>query len=123
MASMQDDVRALKENLVGPGGRTLTSAPFSLSATGNVVSVVAGKRIKVFAVKLVVSAAISVNWRDGASGDLEGAQPYAANGGYTESVNPPGFLFATTAGNPLALVITGSGTASGRVSYWDDDAT
>lgn len=103
--------------------KTLQSAPFSVSATGTVVAAVASKRIKVYAVKLVVSAAISVKWRDGGSADIEGAQPFAANSGSVEFVDPPNFLFGTTAGNSLDLVITGSGTAAGRVSYWSDDAT
>ena len=103
--------------------KTLKSASFSLSATGTVITAVATKRLKVYAIKLVVSAAISVNFRDGASTGLEGAQAIAANGGYIESVNPPAFLFGTTAGNSLDLVISGTGTAAGRVSYWDDDTT
>ena len=102
---------------------TLKTASFSLAATGAVVAAVSGKRIKVYAVRLVVSAAVSVNFRDGASTALEGAQPLAANGGFAESVNPPAFLFATTAGNALDLVISGAGTVSGRVSYWDEDAS
>lgn len=104
-------------------GKTLKSASFSLSATGSVVTAVTSKRIKVFAVKLVCSAAISVNFRSGASTSLEGAQAIAANGGYVEAVNPPAFLFGTTAGESLDLVISGTGTAAGRVSYWDDDAS
>ena len=103
--------------------RTLRSARFSLTATGTVVSAVASKRIKVYAVKLVCSAALSVNFRSGASTLLEDPVPLPANGGYTESVEPPNFLFGTTAGDRLDLVISGTGTASGRVSYWDDDAT
>ena len=105
----------------GGSGKTLKSASFSLSATGSVVSAVASKRIKVYAVKLIVSAAISVNFRSGGATALEGAQPIAANGGFIESVNPPAFLFGTTAGESLDLVISGTGTASGRISYWDDD--
>lgn len=107
----------------GGSGKTLRTAKFSLTATGQVIAAVTGKRLKVYAVKLVVSAAISVKWRNGATTDLEDLQPYAANGGYTESVNPPAFLFATSAGNRLDLVISGTGTAAGRVSYWDDDAS
>ena len=107
----------------GGAGKTLKTGSFSLSATGTVLSLVASKRLKVYAVKLNASAAISVNFRDGGSTDLEGAQALAATGVYTESVNPPAFLFATTAGNSLDLVITGVGTAAGRVSYWDDDGT
>lgn len=107
----------------GGAGKTLKTVAFSLSATGTVVAAVASKRLKVYAVKLVVSAALSVNFRDGGSTNLEGAQSLALNGGFVESVNPPAFLFATTAGNSLDLVISGVGTAAGRVSYWDDDAT
>ena len=106
----------------GGAGKTLKSASFSLTATGTVVGAVGGKRLKVYAVKLVVSAAISVNFRDGGATALEGAQSLAANGGFVESLNPPAFLFGTTAGNSLDLVISGTGTAAGRVSYWDDDA-
>lgn len=106
----------------GGSGKTLKSAKFSLSSTGTIVSAVPLKRIKVYAIKLNCSAAISVKLRDGASTDLEDLQAYAANGGYTEAINPPGFLVGTTAGNSLDLVISGTGTAAGRVSYFDDDS-
>lgn len=113
----------LESGLSAGSGKTLKSQKFSLSATGTIVSAVASKRIKVYAVKLIVSAAISIKFRDGASTDLEDLQPYAANSGAIESVTPPDFLFQTAAGNSLDLVISGTGTASGRVSYWDDDST
>ncbi len=103
--------------------KSLKSASFSLSATGTVVPAVSGKKIKVYAVKLVASAAISVNFRDGASTNLEGSMALAANGGFVEFVNPPNFLLASAAGNSLDLVVSGAGTAAGRVSYWDDDNT
>lgn len=103
-------------------GKTLKSSSFSLTATGTVITAVASKRLKVYAYKLVCSAAITVNWRDGASTALEGGQAFAANGGAVENVDPPSFVFATTAGNSLDLVISGTGTAAGRVSYWDDDS-
>ena len=104
-------------------GKTLKVASISLSATGTVVPAVASRRIKVYASKFVCSAALSVNWRDGGSLNLEGAQAYAINGGAAETVNPPAFLFQTTAGNSLDMVITGVGSVGGRVSYFDDDAT
>ena len=103
--------------------QTLKSKAFALGQTTAVVVAVPGKRIKVYAVKLVVSAALSVNWRDGATGvDIEGAQALSINGGFVESVNPPAFLFGTTAGLGLDLVVTGIGTAAGRVSYFEEDA-
>ena len=101
---------------------TCKSKSFSVTATGTIISAVSSKRLKIFSVKLVTSAALSVNFRDGASTALEGAMPLIANGGFTEVVNPPFFLFGTTAGNSLDLVVTGTGTVAGRVSYWDDDA-
>jgi hypothetical protein len=107
--------------LQGGLGKDLKSSPFSLSATGTVVSAVPNRRIKVFAVKLAASAAITVLWRDGASENLEGAQSMPIAGNYVEFVSPPVFLFATSAGNSLDLVIAGIGTAAGRVSYWDSD--
>ena len=107
----------------GGAGKTLKTAAVSLTTTGTAIAAVPTKRLKVYAVKLVVSAALSVHWRDGATTVLEGAQPLAANGGYTEAVAPPAFLFATTAGQSLDLVISGTGTAAGRVSYWDDDGS
>jgi hypothetical protein len=99
------------------------SAVINLNATGTVVAAVAGKRIKVFAVKLVVSSASSVSFRDGTTTAIEGPQPIAVNSGYIECVNPPAFLFGTSKGNSLDLVIAGGGSAMGRVSYWDEDAT
>ena len=104
-------------------GKTIKVASISLSATGTVIPAVASKRIKVFACKVVCGAALSLNWRDGANLNLEGVQALPLNGGYAESVNPPAFLFGTTAGNSLDLVITGVGSVGGRLSYWDDDAT
>ena len=106
----------------GGAGKTFKSAVVSLSSTGTVVSLVSSKRIKVYAIKLVVSAALIINFRSGGSTALEGTQSLGINGGYTESVNPPSFLFGTTAGESLDLVITGVGTVAGRVSYWDDDS-
>jgi hypothetical protein len=127
LASGQDSVAAVQSGtwtvIDGGSGKTLKSAVISRTTTGTVVSAVASKRIKVYAVKLGASAAFSVNWRDGASTNLEGAMPLGVTGGYVEVVKPPEFLFATSAGNSLDLVITGVGTAAGRVSYWDDDAS
>lgn len=99
------------------------SAVIDLSATGDVVAAVAGKQIRVFAVVLVCDAALAVNFRDGASTALEGAQAYAANGGRAECVNPPYHLFKTTAGNALALVISGTGNVRGRISYFEHNPT
>ena len=102
---------------------TLKTAVINLSATGTVVSAVASKRIKVFSVLLGCSANLTVNWRDGASTAIDGPMVIAANGGYALAASYPTFLFASSAGNSLDLVISGTGTVAGRVSYWDTDTT
>lgn len=96
---------------------------FGLSATGTIVSAVPGKRIKVYHINLGASAATGFMFRDGGAGQpVPGLLPFAANGGEAPTVNPPAFLFATTAGNSLDAVITASGVA-GWIAYWDDDTT
>lgn len=104
-------------------GKTIQSVVLDKSSTGTVIAAVTGKRIKVFAILLTVDAAISVNFRSGASIALEGVQAYEAKGGYTQAVDPPNFLFGTTAGQSLDIVISGAGNVRGRISYWTDDAT
>lgn len=104
-----------------PLAPTILTTPFSRTNTGTVIAAVPGKKIRVFAIKLLVSAALSISWRDGGSDALEGAQTFGVNGGYVESASPPSYLFQTTAGNSLDLVISGTGTAAGRLSYWLSD--
>lgn len=105
-------------NQNGMSGIDSQTIKFSKTTTGTVVASVANKRIYVYAIKHVVSANISTKWRSGASTDLEDNQPYLASGGYIEAVPPPAYLFRTNYGESLDLVVTGTGTASGRISYW-----
>ena len=100
-------------------GKTLKSAPISLTSSGIVVAAVTGKKICVYAVKLVASAACTVKFSRNGSIDIEGAQSLAANGGYTESVQPPDYLFETADDESLDLIITGSTNIGGRVSYFE----
>ena len=102
--------------------KTYKTAAFTLSATGTVVPAVAGKRIKVFAVKMSFTNTIGAGFRSGASTLLEGSVRGIKDSNLTESVTPTAFLFATAAGQSLDLVLSGNGV-EGRVSYWDDDAT
>lgn len=103
------------------GTITILSSTISLTSSGTVVSAVSGKRIKVFANKLVTSATCSVAWANGYTA-LEGPQTLSAAGGFVEVVSPPAFLFSTSTGTSLRLLITGAScTAGGRVSYWSDD--
>ena len=47
---------------------------------------------------------------------------FAVNGGYTRENDPPRYIYGTTAGNSLDLVVS-SGAFAGSVSYWATDAT
>ena len=103
-------------------GKTIKTAAINLSASGTVVASVSSKRIKVFAIKLTVDANLTVYWKSNTTA-IEGPQSYPATGGYCETVDPPNFILATTAGEALVLNVSGTGNVGGRVSYWDDDAS
>ena len=98
----------------------IKSVAVSVTASGVVIPAVTGKTLKVFAVKLVCSAAVAINFNDGGASPLEGSQSFSANGGVVEFVTPPAFLFQTTVGNSLNIDIVGAGTVSGRISYWEE---
>lgn len=106
--------------MVTPSTATLKTAAFSITATGTLIAAVAGKRLRVYALSYISGGIASVNFRDGASTALEGVFAHAANSGRVENVNPPAFLFATTAGNSLDMVYSGAGTVAGRISYWEE---
>lgn len=106
--------------IVTPSTATLKSASFSITATGTLISGVAGKALRVYALAYISGGVASVNFRDGGTTNLEGAFAHAANSGRVENVNPPAFLFKTSAGNSLDMVYSGAGTVAGRVSYWEE---
>ena len=102
-------------------GKILKSRGFSLETTGIIIPAVAGKVLKIYAVKLLGNSSLNVGFRSGTELELEGLCSLKSAGGYIESVNPPSWLFATLQGQSLELIVIGNGKVSGRVSYWDDD--
>jgi hypothetical protein len=107
-------------------GKTLRRAVASLSATGDVVAAVAGKRIKVYQYALQSQTdGMTVQLRSGTAGPLL-TLPWTLNareGAVGGAVSPPAFLFGTSAGQSLRAIVTGTGTVTVEVSYWDDDAS
>jgi hypothetical protein len=95
------------------------SAVIEETATADVITNTdTQKKIVVHGLKLNVDAALTVNFTDGSGGTaIEGTQDYAANGGFTESVTPPEFLFECSAGADLELTISGTGTVAGTIRY------
>lgn len=105
--------------------KTLKTAKIDHGSSGNneIVAAVAGKKIKVYAIVLVVSDAVNCKWCS-ATTDLTGAMNFSSQGeGYSHAVQPPAFLLETAAGEALNLNLSAAVAVDGYVAYWDDDAT
>ena len=109
----------------GGSGKTLKRAVVALTVTGDAVAAVASKKLKIYTYELQSrNDSMTVQFRDGAGSSMSirwalNTRELAISG----TTNPPTFLFATSAGNALQAVITGTGTVDIAVSYWDDDAS
>lgn len=106
--------------------KTLKRAVVSLTATGTVIAAVSGRRLKVYQYALQSrNDSMTVRFRDGSAGGNLGLEwsLNAREGVSSGPVNPPAFLFGTTAGNALDAVVSGTGTVWVEVSYWDDDTS
>ena len=108
--------------------RELITIPLDVTGTGalsesfTIIPAMAGKKIKVYAVKMIVSAAFTVRFMSGDDNPLEGAQSLAAYGWYIESVTPPAYLFEVFADTDLKLNLQNStGSCAGRISYFYDE--
>jgi len=104
--------------------KTFKTAKIDHAVSGDnaIVAAVAGKRIKVYGIVLVVSAAVDCKWRSGTT-DLTGDMNFGGKGeGYAQAVQPPAFLFATAIGEALNLNLAAAVAVDGYVSYWDDDS-
>lgn len=95
----------------------------STAATNEIVALNGSDLIYVCSYKWVTTAANSLNWTRGTGTDcasgttaIEGAQPFAANGGVAESGGGHP-LFVVPAGNALCLVSSAATAHGGRVSY------
>ena len=95
----------------------------STAATNEIVGLTASNLIYVCSYKFVTTAANSLNWAYGTGTDcatgltaIEGAQPYAANGGVTESGGGAAIIVVPS-GNALCLTSTAATAHGGRVTY------
>lgn len=94
----------------------LLSAPFNLTATGNIVDGVTGRRIRVKSLWCVASAALTVDIRDGNTTVIWGPEDLAAGGQIVFDADEIGHMM-TTAGNALRMNITGAGNVGGGLTY------
>jgi len=95
----------------------------STAATNEIVALTASNLIYVCSYKWVTTAANSLSWSYGTGTDcatgttaIEGPQPYAANGGVTESGGGAP-LFVVPSGQALCLVSSAATAHGGRISY------
>lgn len=93
-------------------------AAINASSSGNntVVAAVAGKRIVVLYVKLIVSAAITVTWESSGGTVIDGPFSLALNGGYVEPFATCGH-FSTLVGEGLVLNLGSGNQVGGNLLY------
>jgi hypothetical protein len=87
------------------------------SGDNTIVAADATKKIKVVSYSIVVSAAVSVRWKSGAT-SKSGAMAFAANGGIALAGNVNAPLFETAVNNALVLNLGSANQASGHVAYF-----
>lgn len=98
------------------GADQVKFVPISLTATGDLVAAVSGRKIRVISYLFICSAALTINFESNTT-DVTGPMQVAANGGvsYPGGVLAPAFETAT--GEKLAMTITGTGNVRGHLSY------
>jgi hypothetical protein len=111
-------------------GKTIKTVSGSITATTDIIALVAAKRIKVIAYSIITSGTTAAAYIFKRAGTTEvwrvAAQAPAAASmfGANLAIAAPSFLFATAAGEKLTLAFsTGSDTIHYAVTYFDDDAT
>jgi hypothetical protein len=91
------------------------------SGDNTLVTPPAGKQIVVVQYTLIAAGAVSVRWKSGASNNLSGALPLAANSAISADLggNYPGRqgALATNAGQALVLNLSANVQVSGHIVY------
>jgi len=114
----------LQQNSLG-STVTIQRAAISVATSGDntLVAAVAGKKIKVLSVKLIVSGAVDLCFESGAGGEaLTGVMSMAQDGnGFVLPATQPGFhWFETAAGQALNLDLSDAVQVSGCLSYYTE---
>ena len=95
---------------------TVKSAPISLTASGDLVLAVAGKRIRVLALALTMTVKTTIKFQANAATDLTGAFPCGVDGGFVLPLNEHGW-FTTTDGHKLNAVLGAASNVGGVLTY------
>lgn len=90
----------------------------SKTATGDLVSAVSDKKIRVLGYTLAASAAFTAKFTSGTGPtDLTGAMSIAANGNIYGGGGSDCPACETAVGEKLALTLSGTGTVAGHLTY------
>ncbi|MBR0871196.1 hypothetical protein JQ633_12565 [Bradyrhizobium tropiciagri] len=109
--------------------KSIKSVSGSLTADADIVTAVAGKRIKVIAYSLISSGTNSnpLIFKSNAATEIwrTRLQAPALNSlfGANLAVEAPSWLFATAAGEKLSIDVGNTDTVDYAISYFDDDAS
>jgi hypothetical protein len=101
-----------------PTTTPLTNAAISFSSSGDntVVSGTGGQTIRVHRMVFVVTSAVNVTVKDGASTSLTGAMPMTAYGGVALDLSDTPW-FVTASGNALVINLSAAVQVSGFIQY------
>lgn len=116
-------------NIVVTGfGKAFKTTSNNTTANANIIAAVATKRLKVYALTIVSTGANATRviiksngnagtemWRTLLQGNTNAPM------GYAQSVTPPGYLFASVAGENVQLTTTQTDNLEYSAAYWDDD--
>lgn len=91
-------------------------AKIDLAATGNILALVAGKKIRVLSLFLTVAGDTTVQFRSSTTSALTGAMTFKAGGGMAPPFSPVG-LMETVAGEALNLLLGTAVQVSGGFTY------
>lgn len=94
----------------------LKHAPISLAASGDLVALVSGRRIRVIAYHLVAAGAVTVKFQSGGTTDLTGAMTCATGAAQSPAECRAGH-FQTAVGEKLNLVLSAAVQVSGHLTY------
>lgn len=102
----------------GTSALTPKFAAIAASSAGDntLIAAVSGKRLRVLKYTVLTPGSVSLKFRSGATADLTGPMPLAANCGVGGAYCPAG-LFETAPGQPLVLNLSSGAAVAGHLTY------
>lgn len=101
---------------LGAADLTPKFAVVNLSASGDLLALVSGKRIRVVSMLVMAAADVTLTLRSGGSTAISGVLPLLAKSGFVLPFNPVGW-FQTASGEKLDAVLGGSVDVDGFFTY------